>query len=1423
MFTASFSKSLGSGSGFESLASSKYRDSLAAEEVCFDLAELTTIDTYSAAALLSWAFELRSLGKPVHFKLPKRERRFPTEVGVVFDTLQLGAALSDFGIHIDSEPTLFSHDDNFYGYSSVGSVEKIDVILEQFTSDFSTGSENAGFDSAISSVILKELLQNGLTHGVPKSFHQPYFFARSLGLSSKASIADSINDGFVEICVGDFGKGIDRTINNAVPLDYKPPFDFGRHPYAVENSLCYAFEFSSTSDTKSRHERIKYLLTRQGEYDLSKVATGLYCVLNVVQRYSGQLQIRTPKASLTFDYSNEGRLRFRSALHSRRSSSSGRSLINTKTFAPIKGSHFVLRFGTSKSRLSQTYSSASRTMLPRDSMKLIAPFALRATKDADHSHVLSSAISEIDKELIKRRSGKGTLIIDAYGTSLDAKSNSLLLYSLQNMNAGHQSIIVANPDYQVQETKWADSFYVSTHHIISGDPFRNEFVSHSNPQDDGESHGYTRLPDEAREEMVRQLGDSARRRISRDLDFETVQVAPGPFLLENRYYTNVFFNISKLLDFKKHNSLFANWLVAQIQDVPEVIFAHSELMLKPAEEIANRILSRWDSRPEVVLIPTPLDNSRLATVVIGHYSSKYIVVTDVLGSGHSINSVLDSLNPKTCSGVFTFVDTRDDTGRTIEQSVYSIVKKPVHKWTDFSEALNAARAAFPQNTVLEDRQIVIDQSTHTPTLFLRDSKTRYPVDTFADFANEAGALLEGHIEYDRHHYQYFIDFARLFGYYKTEITNWVVHQVEESARRWSNNNLDDISVDIYFLGNDSYLNWLPKQYALHNESIQSTDFHPLSHDKISLPEPVMSSSPSNKLAVGILPAIKTGRTAHKYYEYLSRKSPKGILILTIVLRCDPSQETFLKGIDHYKSIPTLFAAFSEFDVPGQLGTSSECPQCSLSRRLQATRASMFSTEDPSPLAEALSSKIAELQAQSFEYDSTARPTKSSPRSSHRALIRSLYSRSEVDIHIRKRLNQLLQSDNTYIDRFLECVNVEPFSREYRREVINTRLYSSMQLIEERVNQIAKKAPPFPIGKYILASEVLCPGFIEDNGYSILNNFKTDQRSLEEFSVACIAHDITVPSPNDWSDLVESFGPGTEKDLVKDLSRILVKNRDLYSTTLSSALPSIQELNAHFVRSSPFYDNRVALQNRLYGIVEDEVDDEVLNLVSLIYKYYTTDVLPIIEKIKGSPLWQIINKNSFTLKSQFRDLDVYFNRLRVQSLSTALTTTEYSRETIALLNAISELYEDIQEQLSGFIHRPSTSPFLVSLGDFETHSGTKVKLTKLIDHDSRCIFIDNDDIKWVYSEVVANWKKHGSTSHSINAVISLTGAGDIVDITFGDDIEGSYQFGETEGGLHRVKSICYKYGFELRVNGETQIGDIFTSKSLTLSCPSVKHH
>ncbi|MEW6685568.1 MAG: hypothetical protein AB1393_05110 [Candidatus Edwardsbacteria bacterium] len=1416
---------------FERILNQYYRESLKERNVVFDLQHIEWAGFFPASLFFSWVKHLARQKniESVRVLLPEREF-IPQQVAKIFLNYDIFSQLNnDKKIHLPYHSAQFPND----GIPLImpESLEKITKSF-QYNADhyirkLNLGSPEAQAVKDVFDVIIYELLENIYIHASGTCPHYAVAHAISSGKREEntGGLMAVFDEGvpYIEIMLGDLGSGINNKLRKFYKVDYKPYFNLGKNNRKEENLLTYAFDFFSTSDYEGRKKRIaKVISDITLQIKTTDVASGLYCVLQAVKSNQGQLIVRTPQAILGFDYYSD----------TKAPRITGRNDLGLKILARLPGTHYLLRIPLIKKPLSVTqripvysFEQNQFDFQTTGNPNVIAPFKTFTTEN-DISDTVATALKIVNDHINIYRDKNGITLIMPPPFPLTPRAILIFLVGVSAiiLRAKH-TLIWCNPRvfslFPVNIEKNTSPPYST---FISGSVYASELILNKFIKFDASilenKERSSTLIFSVLQPTLNKLKSlyyhTLKSHLNEVLKRPEVLHESGPFLIEDKYYTEKYYEIPKAITELFDRRRIAEWYFGQCDEIPDVIMLTTSAIKPLADEIVG-IMEENGKRPEIFIFR---EHNAIGKILSHTQINTHgVILTDVICRGQTIQELLSWAYSIKISKIITMIDARANRNAV----------------TDFLHLYSGnQKELIPVSSIIEDpieihnkppalgKIYIVDSKTAAPTLCIRPPNTRISLlQMLKGPAKKTDALFSAHCEYKGKHYSHFLHIPKLMNALKSDIEAWIWNHILfiEKQSHGQKQESDYVTDEWHIMLCNPEIKWLETvlNNLLPNAKVEYVEREKLLKPDIPLNKDILinrSSNEKKKNWLIIQSAIASGETSRLSVEFVSRKAPDNILLLCFVARMDPYHRSFFDGIQRYRNAFLHFGIFLDFPIGAYPIIGGNCPMCTVNKRLDELQnlASQMLLDQESEIEIAIKEKISENKPIVLEYgdgkDNIRK--KLSDHSMNRAYLRALYEGTMYDNESRELLYDELNKSNDLKDRFIEVISVERLSTIFTEDEIERRLKksatkTSFPLIKNRLYEILEQeTPPFQIGRVIGAIIHLIPQVFIAKAINMMKRFINSYTDIKEICIGLLLINALPLEIDDFRAFCRQNNyPKSGKlfsETIDIIKKRIKKDTENYIKTIST-ITSLQ----HNLRHSGNFSNPSKTFATISAKPQTVSWEQIKDFTERVCIGWKIDISPLISTLHRYSMWSNLTQRHTKFAAKLDELDSYVSKLSKINQTIIDDSLDLSdRQTIIkeiCLRSIKidDLRMEIGEMIEKELYFNFDNNFINEFpNEVVARNGSIIKIAKEIDHSSdlSSVFCNRRGLMEIVSEFIENLKKHKKNHEDGIACIKVFQQRDCVCLEFTDNISGDYNL-EGIGGIRMTNEFCATYGCTLK--------------------------
>jgi orotate phosphoribosyltransferase len=993
---------------FEKFLDENKERTTGSDQVHCDLSDVSWVGILQLSLLYGWIQHILDTGARVSIDIPKNPRTsdFISATTFIRELSALGCQIHYSTAQIRSEKGLV-HFRTFKDPGELAAYEQ--SLIDKSTLSAQLGSASNSLivqEGTFRTILVHELGENCFFHGGGKGVR---YAVTTWGPRRYTHSIMSDFDGAptLEVVVSDSGPGLIGQLKGQVPSGYTPHYEVKRQKITNDvRVIAYALELFSTRDPKTRDRRIQDSFGSSTSVPGS-IATGLWYVRNLAERFGGQVIIRTGKSYLNLDFSRDA----------------NGILDGRSNCANVDGTHVLFRAPSDRHTIRESTKNIT-AIAEKVTVRSFKTLILEdiAISNATPSQFADQTFQNISSALnLAHKNKTDFIVVLCDGLTADNKAFSVLVASISMLpRKGRGLLFLGLRDEHIEAARqqW-QTIRTTPAHLASGSLMLGQyaFVLVSTNLTQIVNFGETSTIGSTifcKSESARQLeiNSSDIRDFSERSHLEAIreQLTREPtkhsgqfyYLIERRYYTREFYEIRRLFEDISYLKIVGSYVNALTNKIKaNTIYCIAASLFPIIDEIVASDDTVSCHKQE------SSTNSAEFIRVLGNVSAgkKLLILTDVICSAESVVRCLRLAINLEQIEVLCFVDGRKEQVNYITlqrekgpQSVWvhSVLKSKIHVVDTLTESIDPKKVR------------IIDKTTNSPTAY--DIVERDPIlkpDQFIEAAYASGALKFGHIEYRQKHFSVFIDMDLLLFSFKEKI--WL----------WWDSKLKSLETSIGSMDDRLFL-FVDEQEGLSPFVTEYFSYHPGSQvvrlESTSLHAPRDKPTAENKEYTDIwliLDSMALGDTAGKALEFITRQYlAKKISVLVVVGRMDLSKIAFWQRITSYANVRVEFDFFAYLPT-GAFMTESSCPMCNLYGSAHAARRNTHSFH--------LLNRIAEKESKWFKRNLISHGAQSiltlqDPVSRDLESIRSIFVEAYRDIDRRKDLSKKIK--DVGIDKLL---------------------------------------------------------------------------------------------------------------------------------------------------------------------------------------------------------------------------------------------------------------------------------------------------------------------------------------------------------------------------------------------------------------------
>ena len=665
-------------------------------------------------------------------------------------------------------PALKSNDISFKGLSnksphysfsanfeSFKSIKDVNLYLSRPDNIFGVETEEQFkiSNAKLKNIVLRELLENSFAHGGGDFV----FFASAVVSKKFTSLPnelfnyDKAADQYLEIVASDLNQNnLEKTITSAFKneKDWKQTIveKLPKQSNVNLNKILYALEFSTTSNPERREEYLNKLLYSEegtlGDKNISasQIATGLFHIHTIAKEFLGQMIIRFANVLVKVDFRSPSDAKITSKLTMRDSDNAVKVTKESGTVICLRIplEDHATTFLPSNNRDRNTGSIEENFPKSDRKYKTIASYKNNQESNLQWANNLPRDIRELRHT--------HDVILDIKESDLTSKELSYIVLELISHNCpGYLYILLpSNSSYTLLKANFdqVDQAYTNRCILVPPDK-RKEFFSNAKNIQAIKNHA----------EDYWERDGILHGKNKKEL-----------FLIEGKYYTDKFYDISTLLKNEQFSHEIQLIIECLITSIRPVLIIHNNTSFESIINEALTVLGQSNSIKQIcfyrkIRMSTSLDIRRIAKK-----SDNILCLIDVLCTGSSLEKLLKYYAADKNTHIFSVIDARTDCNVRdkfkIEYSqeifnlpIDSLHVDPIKAKTQIGKEQRAAKSIFR-----------IDPITKSPNRLYTSQKDEVKFKdslTITKNCFDAGSFSLGHRKKHAKHYLTYFDIISL--------------------------------------------------------------------------------------------------------------------------------------------------------------------------------------------------------------------------------------------------------------------------------------------------------------------------------------------------------------------------------------------------------------------------------------------------------------------------------------------------------------------------------------------------------------------------------------------------------------------------------------------------------------------------------------
>ncbi|MFH1465057.1 MAG: hypothetical protein ABIO70_11790 [Pseudomonadota bacterium] len=648
------------------------------------------------------------------------------------------------------------------------------------------------------------------------------------------------------------------------------------------------------------------------------------------------------------------------------------------------------------------------------------------------------------------------------------------------------------------------------------------------------------LDERFREIVVAEYMSYIERWFEHSVQQKHVSITNARFLINEKYFTEEFIDLSPILGNGSECSRIAEWVYLNAPEDTDLLVSVGPKS-KPVADAVARVFWRMN-RTNVVVALAEKTNSP-DTIFSNPSWNKVLLITDVIGSSETlVNHVIGLRDTAKEIHVVALVDTRNRArfGSDPLKCHFTSVKALLHHEVE--------RKPFA-STEVKGSFLVVDETTQRPLQYSRSSgATNHEM--FLSKTATVGALRWRHWEHAGRHYSFYIDIPSALLAVEKEFKTWFGSRISQ----WN----EQYCGALYFFDVHSDISQTIRRELVYACGASGS----VSLMEAEVAAPRVMPIPGKKDCIAVIPAIGSGRTAERLIRYLSAEGYSRILLIGFLSRLSPERAGILFGISRYGSSEVSVEAFVELCLPLYEPRFGSCPMCTEEQQLRDALRGHLEEGEIRNLVSPWRVRSAKVVGADV-VPVTTRVSEEDP-DLVRFRVRDLYGRSDRCVKSRSLLQAMLLNGNVR-ERFLELISYERSSHEWEVETLIKRIGrdSFERLLAHCTELLDNNVEGFPLGRYAPAIAHLLPRQYIHCVPQLLHRYRYSHREIGQILVATLLTNYEVA--REWP------LAGIEEFRIYRRLWEHLQQRSYQDTNILQVVRSIAELEGLFSGSNPFIE------------------------------------------------------------------------------------------------------------------------------------------------------------------------------------------------------------------------------------------------------------
>jgi hypothetical protein len=914
---------------------------------------------------------------------------------------------------------------------------------------------------------------------------------------------------FLELVIGDGGPGIPATLGKIEKCKRMSDVQI----------VDYAFEFDSTSDPEGRIRQVISFLSNEGAK--FPPATGLYQVKEILKRYGGFLSVRSGNALVYYDFLTNEEFGKPVGIE-----------IPDQSVVNFKGTHYKIYFPlTPPSYFTRREWSISKQVTYPTQIKVEYIIDKMSLKEYFHEQKdLASQAQTLENEVLiemgnkiislkekiritptKESSNRGILLVDFEGINKRNLPTKILHYLILNMmrrqdssvtlmgiNASDEVLIdmqilsIRIKEFEEERVKdhsliiYSEKFEFNFIETKDGEKtliekLREKYLSRTDLSEQEESliesdthivekdslsgKYYSIKPEnEILAYLVKNIKEEIKNFI---LDESKGIFNPNvKILIPGHYYVEGFFELGKIKENKEILEKIRRWVLYQLilLDNPPIIITTNKNLEEIIDSSIRERVKKW------IKVADPLKTETIpyADLVTIDKEDKICVFSSAIGSGESINKILEITKNKNVLKIFSIIDAREIkiSPKTYNYSTYSynlesIIERPLKFY--FKEKPPLWNPDSISSVDIQTYSIIVKPLTYPEEpIWIKDEVEKIKIDgdeqqifsnKFIEKASKlTNSLSIGHMVIGKtnKHLIYNFEISKILEKFETEIADCIIDDLNKLIGGDASLKISHI---LHYTDSEPFMENLAGRIANHfGENKPNCKY--ISYEGIcdiaNQRQPIDLKGVSSVIL--LVDFMSSGFTLKKLIDTIAQSVKYSIIIYVLINRADMLNTIFLSNISFYKESTRIRIRYlASYPIP--VFELHNCPVCKYIDKLEQLRRHMndFDSEDKIWL------ELLQKEIKNWEKEEIISLFSNSIKAKDMLRLRWLLEIAKTRIGAREQIKREVQKSQEVALDFLSTLYTEIlYFFDENKKVFDTIFYPKFkQVLKEKCKTFAK--------------------------------------------------------------------------------------------------------------------------------------------------------------------------------------------------------------------------------------------------------------------------------------------------------------------------------------------------------------------------------